>query len=187
MRFFIKIDNRKIITVVLLVFVFGFLIISCNSSNDIVGIWKGSYSATQGITGLTFNVYNANDHYEAIFDFYNLPGETNAKEGKYYMYGSYNELTGRYNFIGYEWIKRPLYYIFVDLEGKITGNIFRGSVTRGSLAVGKETLENNPFTYREYYAKASGDIIEEQFIEEYTFRVVKKSKNILRELIKRIR
>jgi hypothetical protein len=147
----------------IIIFVFGFLIISCNSSNDIVGIWEGSYIASQGRTGLTLNVYNVNDHYEAIFDFYNLPGETNSKEGKYYMYGSYNELTGRYNLIGYEWIKRPVNYIFVDLEGKITRNIFRGSVT-----IGKNALEKSHSTYREYYAKASGDTIEGQYIVEYT-------------------
>jgi len=162
------------------IIVFGFLIISCNLSNDIVGIWEGSYSASQGKTGLTLNVYKANDHYEAIFDFYNLPGKTNAKAGKYYMYGSYNELTGKYNLIGYEWINRPVNYVFVDLEGKITRNIFSGSVI-----IGKKSLEKNHSAYHEYYAKASEDI-EQQFTYEYTFRVVKKSKNILRELIRKI-
>jgi hypothetical protein len=172
--------KRKLILSVIIFFGLAFLVIICDFSDDIAGIWKGSYTASQGETGLTLNVYNAGDQYKAIFVFYNLPGRTNAKDGKYYMYGSYNESTKIYNFIGYEWIEHPDYYVFVDLKGKITGNIFSGSVI-----ISKNSLETNQSTYSVYYAKLSEEI-EKPIYDAFTFRVVKKSKNILRGLIHRI-
>ena len=170
--------KRKLIFSISLIFTL--LTISCDSSNDLTGTWKGSYKAAQGETGLTLNVYNANGRYEAIFDFYNLPGKTNAKEGKYYMYGTYNESTKKYKLIGYEWIKHPDYYVFVDLEGKINRNIFSGSVF-----ISKYSLDVNQYAYREYYTKLS-EKTEKIELEEFTFRVVRKSRNILKELIRKI-
>ena len=94
--------KRKLILIFSISLFFTLLTITCNSSNDLTGTWKGSYRAAQGETGMTLNVYNANGRYEAIFDFYNLHGKTNAKDGKYYMYGIYNESTRKYKLIGYE-------------------------------------------------------------------------------------
>lgn len=169
--------KRKLIFSISLIFTL--LTISCDSSNDLTGTWKGSYKAAQGETGLTLNVYNANGRYEAIFDFYNLPGKTNAKEGKYYMYGTYNESTKKYKLIGYEWIEHPDYYVFVDLEGKIRRNIFSGSVFYS-----KYSLDVNQYAYRKYYAKLSEET-EKIELEEFTFRVVRKSRNFLRGLIQK--
>jgi hypothetical protein len=173
--------KSKLILSFSIIFIFGFLIIIFDSSNDLVGIWEGSYIATQGKTGLSLSVYNADEHYEAIFDFYNLPGKTNAKDGKYYMYGYYNESTKKYNLIGYEWIKRPDNYVFVNLEGKIKGNIFSGSVI-----MAKYSFEINQNSYHKYYAKLSEETEVQFNIDEFTFRVVRKSENILRRLIQRI-
>jgi hypothetical protein len=170
----------KIKLILIFSLVFTLLINSCDSSNDLTGTWKGGYRATQGETGLTLDVYNTGDHYEAIFDFYNLPGKTNAKKGKYRMYGTYNESTKKYKLIGYEWIKHPDYYVFVDLEGKINKNIFSGSVF-----FSKNSLDVNQYAYREYYVKLSEEN-EKIELDEYSFRVVRKSRNLLRGLIKRI-
>jgi hypothetical protein len=172
--------KNKLILIFIISLLFTLPTISCNSSNDLTGTWKGSYRATQGETGLTLNVYNANNRYEAIFDFYNLPGKTNAKAGKYYMYGSYNESTKKYKLIGYEWIEHPEYYVFVDLEGKISKNIFSGSVYYS-----KNSLDVNQYAYREYYAKLSEET-EKIELEEFTFRVIRKSRNFLGGLIHRI-
>jgi uncharacterized protein (TIGR02145 family) len=98
-----------------------------DASNRLVGVWEGSYVASQGETGLTLTVYKEGGNYKAIFDFYNLPGETNAAEGKYYMTVSYDESTKKYYLEGYEWIVQPG-YAFVDLEGTITGDVFSGNV-----------------------------------------------------------
>ena len=96
--------------------------------NRLVGVWEGSYVANQGETGLTLDVYMDGGHCRAIFDFYNLPGKTNAKEGKYVMRVSYNTSTQQYYLRGHTWVERPDNYRFVDLEGTITGDDFSGSV-----------------------------------------------------------
>jgi len=95
---------------------------------EFVGVWEGSYVAGQGETGLTLTVYVEGGNYKAIFDFYNLPGRSNAVNGKYYMNISYDTLTRIYSLKGYEWILRPNNYGFVDLEGTITRNVFSGSL-----------------------------------------------------------
>jgi hypothetical protein len=96
--------------------------------NELVGVWKGSYGANQGETGLTLNVYKEGDVYKSIFHFYNLPSRTNATEGKYHMQVLYDKSTKIHYLRGYEWIERPGNYVFVDLEGTVAGNIFSGSV-----------------------------------------------------------
>lgn len=95
--------------------------------NKLVGIWEGSYAASQGETGLTLTVYSEKGSFKAIFDFYNLPGRTNSKAGKYYMDVSYDESTGMYTLNGYEWIEHPSSYRFVDLDGIVDNDVFSGS------------------------------------------------------------
>jgi uncharacterized protein (TIGR02145 family) len=97
--------------------------------NELVGTWKGSYFASQGETGLTLKVYEENGKYKAVFDFYSLPGKKNAENGKYYMNASYNLSEDKYYLVGYQWIKNPGGYMFVDLEGTTTGDTLSGSVS----------------------------------------------------------
>jgi len=94
----------------------------------LVGVWEGSYFAGQGETGLTLSVFEERGIFRAIFDFYNLPGKTNAAYGSYYMRISYNPSTGRYSLTGYRWIERPSGWGFADLDGTIAGDVFSGSV-----------------------------------------------------------
>lgn len=56
-----------------------------NVLQDLVGVYQGSYFATQGETGLTLTVYEEAGTYRALFEFYNLPGCTNSEEGSYTM------------------------------------------------------------------------------------------------------
>jgi hypothetical protein len=99
------------------------------SENDLVGVWKGSYTAGQGETALILSVYEERGAYLAIFDFYNLPGRSNSGEGKYYMQVSYNRSREKFYLKGTEWIERPSGYVFADLEGTITGDVFGGFLT----------------------------------------------------------
>ncbi|MDR1030392.1 MAG: penicillin-binding protein activator LpoB [Treponema sp.] len=99
------------------------------SENDLVGVWKGSYTAGQGETALILSVYEERGAYLAIFDFYNLPGRSNSSEGKYYMQVSYNRSREKFYLKGTEWIERPSGYGFADLEGTITGDVFSGFLT----------------------------------------------------------
>lgn len=104
---------------------------------DLVGVWEGSYSATQGETGLTLTVFEDNGVYRATFYFYHLPGKTDAGllpegvDGSYYMTVTANDSTRKYNLVGDEWISIPntpgASWSFVDLEGIVHGNVFTGN------------------------------------------------------------
>ena len=100
---------------------------SDNELDKLVGTYKGSYMQNQGETGLTLTVYEENGQYKAIFDFYNLPGKTNAKSGKYYMNVSYDKNTKDYIFKATEWIDRPSDYFLVDLRGKLEDGVLSGN------------------------------------------------------------
>ncbi|MFA5585757.1 MAG: S8 family serine peptidase [Saccharofermentanales bacterium] len=91
------------------------------------GTYKGSYYATQGETGLTLTVYMEGDRCRALFDFYNLPGRTNAKSGNYTMDVAYDEVRMEYSFKGVEWHVKPTTYSFVDLAGTYDGRIISGT------------------------------------------------------------
>jgi len=123
----------KIFWIIASIAVIGFSVAGCAlkedtpSMDELVGEWKGSYGANQGETGLTLSVYKEGSKYKAIFDFYNLPGRTNSLEGSYYMNVSTDE--SKYILKGDQWISRPSNYVFVDLYGTISGNVFSGSVS----------------------------------------------------------
>ena len=121
---------------------------------ELEGTYKGSYFPGQGETGLTLTVYKEGEQHKAIFDFYNLPGRTNSKSGKYYMNVTYNEETKTYTFTSYEWIEKPSTYAFVNLEGTLNGDVLSGerptkfSVTRVADDVAVDTqkpAEENVF------------------------------------------
>jgi hypothetical protein len=99
------------------------------SEEDLVGVWKGSYFNSSGEVALILTVYEEGGRYMAIFDFYNLPGRSNSREGKYYMNVSYNQAREKFYLKGVEWIEKPGDYVFADLEGTITGNVFGGFVS----------------------------------------------------------
>jgi len=97
----------------------------------LVGEYKGSYSANQGEIGLTLTVFNDGGNYKAIFEFYNLPGKSNAENGKFYMNVTYNAPERKYTLKGNQWVNRPLGYNYVDLEGTLAGNMFSGKAISG--------------------------------------------------------
>jgi hypothetical protein len=99
------------------------------SEKDLIGVWKGSYVAGQGETAMLLTVSEENGKYIAVFDFYNLPGKSNAREGKYYMNVSYNKGREKFYLTGFEWIEQPSGYSMADLDGTITGNVFSGFLT----------------------------------------------------------
>jgi len=97
----------------------------------LVGEYKGSYTANQGEIGLTLTIYNEGGNYKATFEFYNLPGKSNADNGKFYMNVTYNAPEKKYTLKGYQWVNRPLNYGYVDLEGTLAGNMFSGKAISG--------------------------------------------------------
>jgi len=100
---------------------------SDNPLNDLLGVWEGTYTAGQGQTGLTLIIFQEENNYKAIFEFYSVQGSRNAASGSYYMNVSYDQSTGMYTLTGYEWINQPSGYGFANLEGSLTGDVFSGS------------------------------------------------------------
>lgn len=95
--------------------------------DSILGTYDGYYYASQGQTGVTLKVYQEGSQVKAIFDFYNLPNRSNAKEGSFYMDVSY--ANGTYSFKAGEWISKPSGYDTVDLsEVQLDGYVLSGKV-----------------------------------------------------------
>ncbi len=95
--------------------------------DSILGTYDGYYYASQGQTGVTLKVYQEGSQVKAIFDFYNLPNRSNAKEGSFYMDVSYTN--GTYSFKAGEWISKPSGYDTVDLsEVQLDGYVLSGKV-----------------------------------------------------------
>jgi hypothetical protein len=94
-----------------------------SQSSSLDGVYEGYYYAAQGQTGLTLTITGDT----ATFEFYNLPGKSNAKSGSYSM--SVTEKDGTYTLKGTKWIEQPGSYGFVGLVGTLSGNVFSGTVT----------------------------------------------------------
>ena len=90
---------------------------------DAAGTWEGWYYANQGQTGLTLTM---DDNGAGVFEFYNMPGASNAKDGSYTVTA---ETEGDTLIIkGDEWIDAPSGYSFVTLEGTLNGDVYEGTV-----------------------------------------------------------
>lgn len=108
---------------------------------NLIGVWEGSYVANQGETGLTLTVTKDDGVLQAVFKFYNLPGRTNSANGSYYMNITYQ--SGKYTFVGYEWIEHPSDYFFLNLEGTVDS---AGNTLRGTTIPGPNGGSPHPFT-----------------------------------------
>lgn len=133
---------------------------------DLVGVYEGSYFASQGETGLTLTVYEENGAYRALFDFYNLPGRTNAKEGSYTMDVTVTD-QGAFRFDADQWVEKPSGYRLLDLEGTLQGEVLSGdsptpfSITKCSdtttlgekspAQIAKAIQETSDFTWNWFY------------------------------------
>lgn len=90
--------------------------------NELDGTYEGWYYANQGQTGLTLTINNG----EGVFEFYNMPGRSNAKDGSYTVEATKTDKGYRVD--GVEWIEHPSSYSFVYLEGNLSGDTFEGLV-----------------------------------------------------------
>ena len=95
---------------------------------NILGVYEGYYYATQGQTGVTLTVYEEDQEVKAIFEFYNLPNRTNAKEGSYNMTVSAKE-DGSYYFKAGSWIDHPSGYYTLDVHASLSGYVLSGTVS----------------------------------------------------------
>ena len=92
----------------------------------IAGTWKGSYSPSQGKTGCTLDIYEENGRLRGIFEFYNLKGKSNSKEGSFAF--TVEDLGGgEYLLREDQWIDRPGNYNMVSWYVTLEGDSLRGS------------------------------------------------------------
>lgn len=107
--------------------------------DQLVGVYEGWYIAAQGETALTMIVYQDGEGYKATFNFYNLPGHTNAKEGSYTMRVS--QTKDGFRFEAEDWIVKPSSYFLLDLEGQLNDDVLSGdSPTEFSVERVSDTL-----------------------------------------------
>lgn len=99
---------------------------------DLIGIYDGTYTATQGITGLTLEIYKTgSDSVEAKFSFYPVSKNLGVPEGSVIMKVNYKSKSDIV-FSAYKWAKRPSNYYFVDLKGQLNSGTLLGDVLKGS-------------------------------------------------------
>ena len=127
-----RIGKRALSLVLSLLMLCQLFAVGASAANDpmksILGVYEGYYYAHQGQTGVTLTVYEEAGGVKAIFEFYNLPNRTNAKEGSFYMDVRY--ANGTYYFDAGDWIERPSGYSTVDIQNaKLDGYVLTGNVS----------------------------------------------------------
>lgn len=143
----------------------AFLCISAYA-DDITGTYEGWYYANQGQTGLTLTI---NDDYTGIFEFYNMPGSSNAKDGSYYVKVSQTDNGWRVD--GTEWINQPSGYSFVYLDGTLDGDVYSGNVNGASWEF---VLTKNNESYQEIYNSVYNNHKYEVFTDKLTWQQAKE-------------
>ena len=153
---------------------------------DLVGVYEGSYFASQGETGLTLTVYEENGGYRALFDFYNLPGRTNAKEGSYTMDVTVTD-QGAFRFDADQWVEKPSGYRLLDLEGTLQGEVLSGqsptrfSVTRTGQAVPDTGWKQ---AYQRFLAEQGyTDYLDDWFYQPTEYALLDLNQDGMKELI----
>jgi hypothetical protein len=92
-----------------------------------LGEWRGTYTNSSGINGLTLTVFEDAGRYSAMFHFYPVEGSpASQREGSYYTDITINPANGRFEMQGKAWIDRPSGWIFGVFTGVVDGDIFTG-------------------------------------------------------------
>ena len=89
-----------------------------NYAKAFSGKWKGTYICGQGSTGLTLEITPTSTSIGAVFNFYPIPQNPNAKSGSFSLIGKF-AIDGSFKLKPNRWIKRPTGYIMVGMAGKI--------------------------------------------------------------------
>ncbi|MFJ5547444.1 serine/threonine-protein kinase [Streptomyces sp. NPDC093225] len=85
----------------------------------VVGVWRGAYRCTQGLTSLDLTINSAGgDGLRAVFAFSAHPDNPTVPSGSFTMVGSYED--GHLVLRGDQWIVQPPGYLTVDLEATVT-------------------------------------------------------------------
>ncbi|MEP7210973.1 MAG: hypothetical protein ABI740_09070 [Alphaproteobacteria bacterium] len=105
---------------------------------SLAGEWRGKYECGQGVTALTLTVSEIpGGKLKARFAFGPLPENPRVPTGAFDMEGRLDAKTRRVTFRSGKWIKAPLGYFTVDLEGYVeaSGNRITGVVPSAGCSV----------------------------------------------------
>ena len=138
------------------------------AENEIDGTYEGWYYANQGQTGLTLTLEDG----EGVFEFYNMPGKSNAADGSYTVKVK-DKGENKYRIDGVEWIEKPSTYSFVYLDGVIDGDKYIGTV-QGNKSW-EFVLTKNNSKYQEISDKTFNNHRYEIFDEGLTWEEAKKA------------
>jgi hypothetical protein len=98
------------------------------AEDDIVGVWRGTYSCVQGETALEFQVaQNADGGLDATFRFSARPDNPGVAAGSYRMSGRALS-PNTFVFTPTDWIERPNGYEMVSLAGIVRRGVFSGEI-----------------------------------------------------------
>ena len=98
-------------------------------STAISGVWEGSYTCSQGLTGLDLKISGpgSGGSLTATFSFYPLATNPAVPVGIYKMRGTYYSAS-KIVLNATHWVLAPAGYEMVGLSGRLSGGKFRGSV-----------------------------------------------------------
>jgi len=111
------------------------------AATAISGDWEGSYTCSQGLTGLDLTIQSSSTTsvLKATFTFYPLPSNSRVPVGIYTMTGTYHS-GSRITLNPSRWIHQPPGYEPVGLVGSLSGDKFSGKVVGCStFSVQKQT------------------------------------------------
>ncbi|GAA3395119.1 hypothetical protein GCM10020369_67050 [Cryptosporangium minutisporangium] len=95
--------------------------------DGVAGVWKGTYTCSQGATGLTLTIEGEDEALAATFEFYPTSENPSVKKGSYKMGG--NVTNGRMVLIGTTWIDQPDGYQMVNISStSITATTITGTI-----------------------------------------------------------
>jgi len=99
------------------------------AATAIIGDWEGSYTCSQGLTGLDLTIQSSGtkNALKATFTFYPLPSNRRSPVGVYEMAGTYNSAS-LIVLNPTRWIHQPPGYEPVGLVGALSRNKFSGKV-----------------------------------------------------------
>lgn len=102
-----------------------------DSEQSIIGTYSGYYTASQGKTGITIEIYDDLNETWAKVHFYNLPDMNNAKEGTFLS--KVNQITdSEYEIKHDSWIDKPSGYSMLDWNVTYDGSMLTGTSTTNS-------------------------------------------------------
>jgi len=95
----------------------------------VVGVWTGTYTCNQGLTGMRMTVTDAGgDTVRATLDFYAVASNPDVPDGSYVLTGTYSQSKGLV-LVPDHWISQPDGYVMVGLSGPPpSGSSMQGTV-----------------------------------------------------------